>query len=737
MAEERAQRRLAAILAADVVGYSRLMEQNEADTFTRLRIHRKELFEPEIEKHSGRIFKLMGDGLLAEFGSVVDAVECAVVLQRGMAERNAGLTNDQRIDVRIGVNLGDVIVEDEDRHGDGVNIAARLQQVAEPGGIFVSRTVVEQVKHKLALRFESLGEHRVKNIAERVSVYRVVLDGVAARRQLLKWLAPTPKRRSAIATVALVFPITVGALVWNYWREPACALHLPKKPSIAVLPFDYVGDDPKWARLADGLTEDVIANLSRSGDLFVIAGNSTRSYKGSDVDVRQVGCDLGVKYVLDGSIRDLGDKIRVTPHLIEAANRNLIPSEPIDRSPEDIFRIQDDVTASVAARLLGYESDLPEAERRKLQRKPPTDNLEAYDNYLRAEMLGRGWSDTRREALALYQKAIALDPKFADAYAGYARIAADTWLYQFDNVRPIPVARKEAYEAASRALALDPANPRPYSILSALQSADGWHDQAIETARKAIVLQPNNAEAYAYLASALTYAGRHPEALAAMETALRMDPNPSPQFRADLGWVLFHNHHYDRALDELEKARDAGVDYLEFLAAVYVKQDRLPEAQATVRKMIELGDSMNLEFLRVQYSQYSRKEDQNQLLDALHKAGMPEWPYGYQGRPEYRLGGTEIAALTFGRTWTGRGDNDRPFVQEISANGTFAYRDTLTLITGDMSVVGNMLCQQTEAFLMGRKHCGYVYRNPDGTPDAKEEYIYVSPYAIYRFSVRP
>jgi adenylate cyclase len=302
---------------------------------------------------------------------------------------------------------------------------------------------------------------------------------------------------------------------------------------------------------------------------------------------------------------------------------------------------------------------------------------------------------------------------------------------------PIPVARKEAYEAASRALALDPANPRPYSILSALQSADGRHDQAIETARKAIVLQPNNAEAYAYLAGALTYAGRHPEALAAMETALRMDPNPSPQFRADLGWVLFHNHHYDRALDELEKGRDGGVDYLEFLAAVYVKLDRLPEAQATVRKMIELGDSMNLEFLRVQYSQYSRKEDLDQLLDALHKAGMPEWPYGYQGRPEYRLGGTEIAALTFGRTWTGRGDDDRPFVQETSANGTFAYRDTLTLITGDMSVVGNMLCQQTVAFLMGREHCGYVYRNPDGTPDTKEEYIYVSPQAIYRFSLRP
>ena len=732
------ERRLAAILAADVVGYSRLMEQNEAETFTRLRTHRTELFEPEIGKHNGRIFKLMGDGLLAEFGSVVDAVECAAVLQRGMAERNAGFARDQRIDVRIGVNLGDVIVEGEDRHGDGVNIAARLQQMAEPGGICVSRTVAEHVKHKLALRFDSLGEHRVKNIAEPVTVYRVALNGAAARPRRLKWLALMPGRRSVIAAIALVLPIAVGALAWNsYWRDPACALQLPDKPSIAVLPFDYVGDDPKWAPLADGIPEDVITNLSRSGDLFVIAGNSTRTYKGSDVDVRQVGCDLGVKYVLDGTIQELGDKIRVTPQLIEAANGRLIWSGPFDRVPEDIFRIPEDLTASIAGRLLGYEGGLPEEEKKKLQRRPPTDNLEAYDYYLRAETLGRGWTETRGEALALYEKAIALDPKFADAYAGYARIVTDAWLYQRDDVRPIPVARKEAYEAASRALALDPGNPRPYSILSALQSADGWHDQAIETARKAIALQPNNAEAYTYLAGALTYAGRHTEALAAMETALRIDPKPSPQFRADLGWVLFHNHQYERALAELEKARDAGVNYLEFFAAAYVKLGRLAEAQATARKLTEIGGAISLEFLRVQYSHYRRKEDLDQLLDALRTAGVPEWPYRYQGRPEHRLDGREIAALTFGRTWIGYGDNDRPFIQEISEDGRVAYRDTLTLITGVISAEGNKLCQQYEALLMGRKHCGYVYRNPGGTSEAKDEYVYASPYAIYRFSVKP
>ncbi len=730
------ERRLAAILAADVVGYSRLMERNEAETFTRLRAHRNELFEPEIGKHNGRVFKLMGDGLLAEFASVVDAVDCAAVLQRGMADRNAGVARDQRIDVRIGVNLGDVIVEGDDRHGEGVNIAARLQEVAEPGGICVSRTVAEHVKHKLALRFESLGEHRVKNITEPVSVYRVVLEGTQKPARFPRWLPSRPGRRSIVAGVVLVLPIAVGAVIWiSYWRDPGCALRLPDKPSIAVLPFDYAGDDPKWERLAYGIPEYVTANLQRSGDLFVIESNSTRTYKGSGVDVRQVGCDLGVKYVLDGSIQGLGGKIRVTPRLIEAANRRLLWSTPLDRAPHDVFRIQEDLTASIAAQLLGYQGDLPEEGRKNLQRKPPTDDLEAYDYYLRAETLGRGWTDTRAEALTLYEKAIELDPKFSDAYAGYARIVTDAWMYQLDDVRPIPLARKETYEMASRALALDTGNPRPYSILSALQSADGWHDQAIETARKAITLQPNSAEAYTYLAGALTYAGRHAEALAAMETALRIDPKPLPQFRADFGWVLFHNHQYERALQELEEARDAGVHYVETLAAVYVKLGRLAEAHATARKFV--GGAINLEFFRVQYSHYRRKEDLDQLLDALRTAGVPEWPHGYQGRPEHRLDGQEIAALTFGRTWIGYADYDRPFIQEISEDGRVAYRDTLTLITGVISAEGNKLCQQSEAFLMGRQHCGYVYRNPGGTPEAKDEYIYLSAYAIYRFSVKP
>jgi adenylate cyclase len=727
-------RRLAAILAADVVGYSRLMEADEAATFAVLKARRKDVLEPLVAKHNGRIFKVTGDGVLVEFTSAVAAVECAVELQQAMAAANSGGPEDRHIILRIGINLGDVMVEGGDLYGDGVNIAARLEALAEPGDVCVSRTVAEHVKHKLALQFKSLGEHRVKNITDPVAVYRVALDATPKSRRPRRWLTSMLGRRPVMAGGALVLSMAAGAWVWNsYWRDSSCILPLPDKPSIAVLPFDYTGDDPKLARLAYGIPEYVTANLQRSGNLFVIESNSTRAYKGSGVEVRRVGCELGVKFVLAGSIQELDDKISVTPKLIEAANRRLLPLTPFNGAAQDIFRIQEDLTASVAGQLLG-EDGLPEEGNKNPQHRPPTDNLEAYDYYLRAETLGRGWTDTRVEALGLYEKAIALDPKFSDAYAGYARIVADAWLFQSDDVRPIPVARKEAYEMASRALALDADNPRPYSILSALQSADGWHDQAIETARKAVNLQPNSAEAYTYLAGALVFAGKHAEALEAMEAALRRDPKPLPQFHADFGWVLFHNQQYERALEELEQARDTGVSYLEILAAVYAKLGRPAEAQATA---IEMGGSVSLEFFRVQYAHYRRKEDLDQLIDALRTAGVPEWPHGYQGRPEQRLNRQDIASITFGRSWTGSRDDDRPFVQEITKDGTLAYRDPSSLVTGVISIEAGELCLKSEAFLMGRKHCGYLYRNPDGKRETADEYIYVSPYAIYRFSVNP
>jgi TolB-like protein/class 3 adenylate cyclase len=346
------ERRLSAILAADVVGYSALMEQDEAGTFERLRAHRKELFEPEIEKHHGRIFKLTGDGLFAEFTSVVDAVECAVSLQRGLLERNANVAEDQHMYVRIGINLGEVIVEGDDRLGEGVNIAARLEQLAEPGGICVSGKVTKEVEKKLAFAFEPMGEQKVKNIAEPVQVYKVKLEGPKVRPRPHR-SHKTPLGVLAASTIAILLMLVAGFGTWR-WFSPSVS-PLPEKASIAVLPFDNIGDDPKWERFADGITEDIITDLSHSKDLIVIARNSTEVYKGKPVDIRQIGRDLNVKYVLEGSIQPLGEQIRVTAQLIEAASGSHAWSERYDRPVDDLFAVQNDVTQRIAATIAGFE----------------------------------------------------------------------------------------------------------------------------------------------------------------------------------------------------------------------------------------------------------------------------------------------------------------------------------------------------------------------------------------------
>ena len=347
------ERKLAAILAADVVGYSRLMEQDEARTFERLKAHRIELVEPEIAAHHGCVFKLMGDGLLAEFGSVVDAVECAVSVQRGMAERNAGEPEDHRIDIRIGINLGEVIVEGTDRHGEGVNIAARLQQLADPGGICVSGKVANEVEKKLAFGFEPMGEQKVKNISDPIPVYRVKLDGVRApaerkpaKSALSDWARPI--------AAAMVLLAGVAAAGWSgFVRSPTSHVAGARVPSIAVLPFDDLSADKSLGYLGDGVSEDIISMLSRFPDLSVVARNSSFVYKGKPVDMRQIGRDLNVGYALEGSVRKDADQIRIIAQLIDTQTGNHVWAERYDKSGKDPLALQDEVTGRIVGAMTG------------------------------------------------------------------------------------------------------------------------------------------------------------------------------------------------------------------------------------------------------------------------------------------------------------------------------------------------------------------------------------------------
>ena len=393
MAHQGIERRLAAILSADVVGYSRLMGEDEVGTLEALKAHRAEFVDPEIERHSGRIVKLMGDGALVEFASVVDAVECAIVVQRGMAERNTGVAEERRIEFRIGVNVGDIIVEGDDIYGDGVNVAARIEALAEPGGICISRAARDQVRDKLDITLGDMGEVEVKNIARPVRIFRVPIDAAGAD-------AGGGPARAATA--------------------------LPDKPSIAVLPFDNMSGDPEQEFFADGLTEDILTALSRFHGLFVISRNSAFVYKGKATNLQQVARDLGVQYVVEGSVRKAGNRVRVTVQLIDAEADRSIWAERYDRDLEDIFAVQDEVTTAIVATLPGR---IDAAALERAERKLP-ENMAAHEFVMAGKTLHhRSRKADNDEAQRLLDRAIELDPKYAHAHSWKACTLAQSWVY--------------------------------------------------------------------------------------------------------------------------------------------------------------------------------------------------------------------------------------------------------------------------------------------------------------------
>ena len=738
MAEEGFRRKLTAILSADVVGYSRLMDDNEEATVRTLNIYRDSM-KALIQQHRGRVVDATGDNLLAEFTSVVDALECSVKIQQELAERNTDLSSERKMEFRIGVNVGDVIEEDDRIYGDGVNIAARVEALAEAGGICITGRAYDQVKNKLEFGYQYLGEHRVKNIPEPVRVYKVLTEPEAAgkvlgeKRKTRRWIA--------LAT-AIVLLIGVGGLAgWYLYLkqsrriDPASldrmAYTLPDKPSIAVLPFDNLSGEPEQEYFSDGITDDLITDLSKISGLFVIARNTAFTYKGKPVEIRKVAEELGVRYVLEGSVRKADSRVRINAQLIDAMTGGHLWAERYDRHYADIFELQDEVIGKIVSALTIKLTGLEQAQ---LTRKP-TDNLEAYDYYLRAErdIYSEDYS-LLSVTLSMYERAIALDPDFADAYAGYARAAVDVWRLGYDNVLASPVARKRAYEAASRALVLDANIPRAYSVLGILQVVDGRYDEAMESARKAISLGPNSADAYVNLAIVLMFSGRPSEALAKMQTAIRLNPRPSLSVYGYYGVVLFMNRQYEKAIEPLEKARESSYLARQHLAMAYAQLGRLENAKAEIESLLKEMPADCLAFYRIFLAHHKRETDRAHMIEALRKAGLPEWPFGYVGRTEDRIEGSALKTLAFSRTWIGHTSTGLQFMQEIGTDGKVAFRSEQSLITGNASVQDDMLCIKSAHYLFDRELCGYVYRNPEGTLEENNAYVYVSPTAVMFFS---
>jgi TolB-like protein/tetratricopeptide (TPR) repeat protein len=580
MAEERAQRRLAAILAADVVGYSRHMEQDEAGTLAALKQRRKGILMPLVAEHHGRIVKVMGDGVLVEFGSAVNAVQCAVELQRGMAAANDGVADERRILLRIGINLGDVVIEGGDLYGDGVIIAVRLQPMAEPGGICVSGNVHEQIGNKLPLAFEDLGPCEVKNMAKPVPVFRVQIDGRSVEDTTTRQIQQS-------------------------------------KPSIAVLPFTNMSGDPEQQYFSDGITEDIITELSRFLDLVVIARNSSFQYRDKAVDVKRVGRALGVQFVVEGSVRRIGERIRITAQLVNAASGAHVWAERFDRDQQQIFAVQDEVVRTIVGTLVGR---LNAADTEQAKRKSPA-NLAAYEYVLRGSALPVGSEEAEAEARRMYEKAIELDPGYGRAHALLAHSISVEWFRDMSGSRHL---LDRAAELAKAAVALDENDSFCQGLFGWILLIQGSYDLAERHYRRGLELNPNNPNHIADIGLLHAFVGKPDEAIEWLDQAKRVDPYFDPTWcRHMRGVAHFVARRYEEAIVAFGRSSTMPFWVQGYLAACYALTNRPERAKQYAAAINSLVPNFSLTHF-VAKEPFKHAADREHLLDGLRKAGLTE-----------------------------------------------------------------------------------------------------------------
>ncbi|MBV7522148.1 adenylate/guanylate cyclase domain-containing protein [Ensifer sp. ENS12] len=615
------ERRLSAILAADVVGYSALMEQDEAATFERLRTRRTELFEPEIARHHGRVFKLMGDGLLAEFGSVVDAVECAVSLQRGMAERNAAVAEEERFEVRIGINIGEVIVDGEDRYGEGVNVAARLEQLALAGGICVSGKVAKEVEKKLAFGFDSAGRQKVKNIEEPIDVYHVRLDAPPRRRILYK-------RRLGRRQWALGVPAAIGAAVVAIWVVLYNPLSMSSRggsstiPSVAVLPFKDLSADKSLGYLGEGLANDVIAILSRFSDIAVISRTSSFAYQGKEGDIRQIGKELGVGYVVEGSVRKEGNRVRIVAQLVNANTGDHVWADRFDKAGTDPWALQDELTGKIVGAMTGEFGAIRKADYSQAWGKDST-NLAEYDYYLRAE-----------SQLNLYTKegierSGEICRQGLQAFPGSPLLTVELgwshWLKVALLYSPDPQADlQEAGRLVNQVLAdknLSPQVTRLANWLNAwLLTLKRDHDGAVAAMNRALAAAPYNAFTLTDAGSIFLQAGQTEKALELTDAAAARDPGLSWFFNYVRGFIYIVLGKNEEAVEALKATEFADAPLQ--LAIAYMRLGRDADARAAVAKMLKSAPTATIESWRQTWN-FRDPSILDEAAADLARAGLP------------------------------------------------------------------------------------------------------------------
>ncbi|MDX2426096.1 MAG: adenylate/guanylate cyclase domain-containing protein [Cycloclasticus sp.] len=625
MTENGMQRQLKAILSADVKGYSKLMGDDDESTVNTITVYRKIVAEL-INEHQGRVVDSPGDNILAEFGSTLNAVNSAVEIQRTLEAENHKLPDHRRMVFRIGINMGDIIHKDDRIYGDGVNVAARIESLADPGGICISRGVYNQVKNKVSQGFEYLGEHAAKNIAEPVTIYRVLLAPDYNGRTIGEPKAATAKlKKPAVVAIATLLIASV-ALLWIFYPrvpeiEPASvekmAYPLPNKPSIAVLPFDNMSDDPKQAYLSDGITEDIITSLSKTDQLFVIARNSTFTYKNKPVKMKQVAEELGVRYVLEGSLQKSADRVRITAQLIDATSGHHLWAERYEGDLKDIFALQDEITMKIITTL---QVELTEGEQARIWSNKAK-NLDLLLKRMEAMSL---WNKGTKESFVRYGQVVQETINMAPEVSwGYVNLGWYYWRLAFMGISPKENVAK-AYKLAQKAITMDESDSYSHSLLGSVYLLMRQHEKAIAAGERAVTLNPNGAFDHGILGATLSYAEKEDEAIGYLKQGIRLDPFPASWYFAALGRCYRQKGQYEEALKEFNKAlhiSPGNIGNHLSLAIIYPLLNRQEEANVAAKKILEMNPNFSVEIASKGWP-YKNQTDLNIVVNALHKAGL-------------------------------------------------------------------------------------------------------------------
>jgi adenylate cyclase len=629
MATQEIKRKLTAILSADVKGYGRLMGEDEKGTVRTLNAY-KEVLTDLIRHHDGRVVDAPGDNLLAEFASVVDAVECAVEIQKELKTQNAELPENRRMEFRIGVNLGDVIEEEGRIFGDGVNIAARLESLSEGGGICISGTAFDQVKNKLPLGYQFLGEQTVKNTSEPVRVYQILLEPEAAGKVIGEKKAKLKQwQRAAFAVIAILIVVVAAVVIWKLYTpsapQPEVAskekmVHpLPDVPSIAVLPFVNMSGDPKQEFFSDGITEDIITALSKVPMLFVIARNSTFTYKGKPVKVKQISEELGVQYILEGSVQRSDNRVRITAQLIDALSGHHIWAERYDRDLKDIFALQDEVTRNI---LTAMQVKITEGEQ-ALHRDRGMRNLNCYLKYLEGKNYSNRFDiEGNNLARRVGEEVLVMCPESSSVYQLLAIThMMDYWLGSGKSPQE---SIEKAIELARKAIALDDAHAHPHGLLSFLYSIERKYEKALAEGERAVALDPNGADVYAWYAMSLTFAERPEEAIPLFQKAIRLNPFGPAWYFFNLGSALLNTGRSEEAVSAFKKSLQRSPDNLlahVLLATTYSMMGREKEARAEAAEVLRINPKFSLDYF-AKALPFKDQKVTNNVIKALRKAGL-------------------------------------------------------------------------------------------------------------------